>query len=1325
MGEERASRRPSSPAGIFWEWDIRAGVVVVSAGLRALLGYESAPTEIPLTEWQRGIHPDDLVQTTQALFDHLARNSSGFSVRNRLRAQGGDYLEVEAAGAAERDSSGNALRVRASVRPIVADAPLQSTSRAGSLLAGAATISHALAAAPTDAHALAVACDRTVSLRLADAAWIGIAGASRRYLRTAASAGLPPDAQGHLAAALSSNGGDVGRAFRVLRDDRAEVCALASSQPNPTPLGVLAEATGWSSLIIAPVRAPDGGAGVYVTCHVSTPVPDDVVFAEHVGRLISARLSPGLSSRSTPPEIFVEAGAGPTSGNTDIEEWLVELQAEQLEPTSFLRFLARAAETIGAESVALLELVAEADPPLVMDITAEWTSPGKPDETVPTPVQPTPSDIDAWMHGPTSPEGVGAATSGPLVRSEELGERRFTAVLAPVLVGDRLAGAVTARIPDETQAPSDEQVAAFARAVRVIAVMAQRYWVERALRLRLADADRTSLSLRRSTEVLQSLNDTSAALMYRLDAQDLLPSILTNVAHLMRTDHSYIAMLTADENRVETTFGTGVYTDYVGLSNPASDGLSGEVIRKGAPISLADYEEYARRTRSLPKGAIGAAVAAPLRAHGRVVGVIGVAHTEKERLFDDQDVDVLRRYSEIASIALENAQLHGSIQQELVDRRRVEQELRDSEERWQLALQGSSDGLWDWNLRTAEVSFSERWRQMLGYSLGDVEPHFENYVRLVHPDDLPSLLQGLYGHLARQTEDYQSTHRLLCRDGAYKWVNSRGRALWDEHGRAVRMVVAQTDITEQRLSQDKLLRAKRLYAALSTVNQAVMHSADRDATFATACAAVVDHHLFKLAWVGTLDDTTQTVSPVASRGGGDVAIAPVRLPTTGDQMANGPAAAAVLGNARCVVNEIRDLPTSLGWEHEARREGFRSAASFPIIVADRPVGAFTVYSDQIGFFGDDELGLLGELTTSLGFAIQTSNDEILRQRAEEELRFISYHDPLTGLHNRAYFEEEMRRLEGSRLYPITIVSTDINGLKVINDSMGHRRGDEFLIEYARLLKSAFRTSDVVARLGGDEFAIVLQNTDEATAANLIRRLRERIDAHNAQGETLPISHALGTATFLTAGESLEQLYKLADRAMYIDKTKLSADSGQVIVRAMIAALATKDFGAEGHVARVKVIAATIGETLGLSLHDLSDLDLLAEIHDLGKIGVPDSVLFKPGPLSADERELVKQHSAIGYRIAKVSTELAHIAELILYHQEWWNGEGYPTGINGPDIPITCRVFAVADAYDAMTSPRPHRPAMPHESALKEIQSLSGIQFDPTVVDQFVSIATGF
>jgi HD-GYP domain-containing protein (c-di-GMP phosphodiesterase class II) len=291
--------------------------------------------------------------------------------------------------------------------------------------------------------------------------------------------------------------------------------------------------------------------------------------------------------------------------------------------------------------------------------------------------------------------------------------------------------------------------------------------------------------------------------------------------------------------------------------------------------------------------------------------------------------------------------------------------------------------------------------------------------------------------------------------------------------------------------------------------------------------------------------------------------------------------------------------------------------------------------------------------------------------------------------------------------------------------MGHRRGDEFLVEYARLLRSSFRTSDLVARLGGDEFAVVLPNTDEATAANLIRRLKERIGVHNTQGATLPISHALGTATFVAAGEPLEQLYKLADRAMYIDKTRLAAGSGQVIVRAMIAALATKDFGADGHVGRVKVIAATLGEALGLSVTELTDLELLAEIHDLGKIGVPDSVLFKPGPLDADERELVKQHSAIGYRIAKVSSELAHIAELILYHQEWWNGEGYPTGINGQDIPMTCRVFAVADAYDAMTSPRPQRPPMPHEHAIREIQAQSGIQFDPSVVDQFLSLASGF
>jgi diguanylate cyclase (GGDEF)-like protein/PAS domain S-box-containing protein len=714
----------------------------------------------------------------------------------------------------------------------------------------------------------------------------------------------------------------------------------------------------------------------------------------------------------------------------------------------------------------------------------------------------------------------------------------------------------------------------------------------------------------------------------------------------------------------------------------------------------------------------------PLRVGPSDLGLLAFAPTPASPAASSPPTAV-DRLAKLIAVGIEYTQLRHSLAQETAQRTQLEARLGQPDRGWLSDLADTGEIAWQWDPGNSTLVFSEAWRASLGYTGEEVGAGFDFYIRLVHPDDLPGTLQALYRHLARQTPTFEASHRLRHHDGSYRWVRSVGRARWDAAGRAIRVLVTQTDETAERSARDKLARIQRLFSAVSRLHRAPDVARDQSTLASQACTAIVDSGLFPRVWVGMLDETAQAIVPIATAGTDRTEIGPVRVPTTGEALANGPTGAAVLSNAPSVVNDIVRSAASAGWARQAERIGYRAIAALPIVVSDRPIGALTICSHETSAFGDEEMAMLTDIAAGLGAAIQASHDEATRRRTEDELRYLSYHDPLTGLHNRAYFAEEMRRLEGSRLYPITIIITDINGLKVINDSMGHRRGDEFLTDYARLLRSAFRTSDVVARLGGDEFAVILPNTDEPTAASLVRRLSARIEAHNARGESLPISHALGAATRVVAGEPLESLFKQADQAMYADKRRLETGSGSLVVRAMVAALATKDFGAQGHVGRVQVIAATLGEALGLAAHDLSDLDLLSEIHDLGKVGVPDSILFKPGPLDADEHAQLRQHSAIGYRIAKVSSELAHVAELILYHQEWWNGGGYPTGIRGDEIPIACRVFAVADAYDAMTSPRPHRPAMAHEDAIDEIRSNAGSQFDPAVVDRFLQIAASF
>lgn len=377
-------------------------------------------------------------------------------------------------------------------------------------------------------------------------------------------------------------------------------------------------------------------------------------------------------------------------------------------------------------------------------------------------------------------------------------------------------------------------------------------------------------------------------------------------------------------------------------------------------------------------------------------------------------------------------------------------------------------------------------------------------------------------------------------------------------------------------------------------------------------------------------------------------------------------------------------------------------------------GRDTVWTEQLaaGVYDAD-----GNLIAIDGIARDVTEQRIV----EQQLKYVSLHDPLTGLYNRAYFEEELRRLE--RLpadWPVSIISADVNGLKLINDSMGHKKGDDLLRAFAGVLTGAFLTDGIVARVGGDEFAVILRRTAEEDAGKALGRLDNAIALYNQTGPETPLSVSMGSATATETGTSLEETFARADKAMYVDKLRAGTSAKSGIVKGLLAALAAKDFVAEGHVSRVTQVAIQLGEASGLSKKEMSDLALLSEVHDLGKVGIPDRILFKPGPLTPEEREEMKQHSSIGYRIAKASVDLAHVAHLILHHHEWWDGSGYPAGLKGEEIPLECRILAIADAYDAMRSDRPYKKAQSHEWAVAELRRCAGTQFDPVLVERFIA-----
>ncbi len=343
------------------------------------------------------------------------------------------------------------------------------------------------------------------------------------------------------------------------------------------------------------------------------------------------------------------------------------------------------------------------------------------------------------------------------------------------------------------------------------------------------------------------------------------------------------------------------------------------------------------------------------------------------------------------------------------------------------------------------------------------------------------------------------------------------------------------------------------------------------------------------------------------------------------------------------------------------------------------------------------------------------------KQTEEKLRFLSMHDPLTGLYNRMYFEEEMNRIQSGRFYPVGLLVCDIDGLKLVNDTLGHDSGDLLLISASKAIKKAFRESDVVARVGGDEFAILLPNAPPPAVEKAYQRIDNAIKEYNLSQKVPPLSISCGYATGMKPSTSMIDLFREADNNMYREKRSRRQTVRSLILSRYIEVLRELDFAADGHLERLRQLVVALGAAAGLNDHAISRLTLLAEYHDIGKVGVDSQIVFKPAMLTPEEMIEIRRHCEIGHRIALISPDLVPISDLILKHHEWWNGGGYPLGLRGEEIPVECRILVITDAYDVMTSNRPYKKPLPHDEALAELRKCSATQFDPHLVDLFLNL----
>lgn len=346
-----------------------------------------------------------------------------------------------------------------------------------------------------------------------------------------------------------------------------------------------------------------------------------------------------------------------------------------------------------------------------------------------------------------------------------------------------------------------------------------------------------------------------------------------------------------------------------------------------------------------------------------------------------------------------------------------------------------------------------------------------------------------------------------------------------------------------------------------------------------------------------------------------------------------------------------------------------------------------------------------------------SRDITERILIEQELKKLSYTDKLTDVYNRAYFDKKIEDLNTENCLPLSLIMGDVDELKIVNDTLGHLKGDELLVQIANVLKKVCKKESLIVRWGGDEFIILLPNTQHKEAKELCNKIK--VACKKEPYTSIPLSISLGCATKTKVNQNIDEVLKEAEDKLYKEKLPSNINSKKRTLNALNDGLAEKSIETKEHTERVVHYAKKLGNRIGLDSNQMKDLIVAAALHDIGKIGIPKKILSKPGKLTDDEFELMKTHAEKGYRVAKSNYEITHVANNILSHHERWDGKGYPLGLKGEKIPFLSRIICIVDSYDAMTGERAYKSKMSNEEAIKEIKKCSGTQFDPEIVNVFI------
>lgn len=629
--------------------------------------------------------------------------------------------------------------------------------------------------------------------------------------------------------------------------------------------------------------------------------------------------------------------------------------------------------------------------------------------------------------------------------------------------------------------------------------------------------------------------------------------------------------------------------------------------------------------------------------------------------------------------------------------------LRKSEERQSLILSNTPGVIYSYRVEDNKPVINyvnENAEIVLGFSPEEFLEDSDLWFKRIHPEDRDMIMGSIWEKCSRERA-FSLEYRFKQKEGNYCWLFEQQKIVesgggqeivsvcWDitERKRAEQLIQARLNLlTFSRDNPEEKVLQKALDEVCSILNSPIgfFHFVSSD-----------EEQLELKAWS---TKTLEAFCEIPEKQGMSYRVSEAGIWVE-----------ALRKREPVIHNDYPSLPKKKGLP-EGHPEVTRELV-VPIFRSDKVVAIMGV-GNKPGEYSEKDIQIAAYFADIAWTLVE-------QRKTEEKIRYISFHDILTDLYNRAFLEEEMRRLDTKRQLPISVIMIDLNGLKLVNDTYGHQVGDELLKKVASILNNSCRQEDVIARWGGDEFVILLPRTWRNEATKIGKRIRKK--CRETKVRDIPVSIALGVSAKENTEETIADTLKEAEDNMYKQKLSESRSTRSAVLNALLKTLATKSYETEEHTRRMQKAALKIGEKLGLPDSELSRLTLLITLHDIGKINLSEELLTKKGTLTDSEWKVMKKHPETGYRIARATEEFSHVAEDILSHHEHWDGKGYPRGLKGEKIPLLARITAIADAFEVMLNGRPYKNSMSWSGIINEFKRCSGKQFDPELVEVFLSI----